>query len=237
MGDYIMENFKKDVVWKSIPGFEGLYKVSNTGEVYSEISSRTLKQIANNRGYMMLNLSHKGIVVDKNRKSNKYLVHRLVASAFIDNPENLPQIDHIDVNKKNNNVENLEWVNNSENNKRAFKNGLKKVIVSKEQADNHSKVMKNLYKENPERFSHLQKFEGKKIYQIDRNGKVVGEYSSVLDASEKTGISSSSIYNIFTSNMLNKSAGGFFWTYNLKEYKHDESYVIPKKLEEIYSII
>ena len=98
-------------VWKDVKGFEGLYKVSNKGNVYSverdgtngrKHGGRTLKLRHDKNGYIKVALCKNGMMKHKTS-------HRLVAEAFIPNPENLPQINHKDEVKDNNNVENLEW--------------------------------------------------------------------------------------------------------------------------------
>ena len=94
-------------IWKDIPGYEGLYQVSNTGQIRSLNYRRTgkkqiLKQYINNTGY-------KQVALRKNNKVKWYLVHRLVAQAFIPNPHNYPIINHKDENPANNAVWNLEW--------------------------------------------------------------------------------------------------------------------------------
>ncbi len=93
--------------WKKIDGFEN-YSVSNTGLVRNDITEKTLKLHIGNHGYYMVNLW-------KNNKGNWRLVHRLVATAFIPNIENKRCVNHIDGNKKNNAVYNLEWCTYSEN--------------------------------------------------------------------------------------------------------------------------
>ena len=93
----------KKEIWKDKKDYEGHYQVSNCGRVKSIKFGKEiiLKQNIRN-GYYYVFLSKNGIV-------KKYYVHRLVAEAFIDNPDNLPQINHKDENKLNNSVENLEW--------------------------------------------------------------------------------------------------------------------------------
>ena len=86
----------------SVPGYEGLYEVSNLGNVKSLRSGKLMKKSKNNVGYEMLTLTK-----DKTQKT--YLIHRLVALAFIPNHENLEEINHKDEVKTNNRVENLEW--------------------------------------------------------------------------------------------------------------------------------
>jgi hypothetical protein len=91
-----------DEIWKDIPGYEGLYLVSNTGEVFSLRCRRCLVQHQDRGGYLRVPL-----VLDKKHKL--WAVHRLVAMAFIPNPDNFPEINHRDENKTNNHEENLEW--------------------------------------------------------------------------------------------------------------------------------
>lgn len=89
-------------IWKDIEGYEGLYQVSNMGRVRSLRKNIILRQSITN-GYEKAALY-------KNKKGYKYfLIHRLVANAFIPNPDNLPQVNHKDENKLNNCVDNLEW--------------------------------------------------------------------------------------------------------------------------------
>lgn len=100
-------------IWKPIKGYESRYEVSNLGEVASLRYARgrrrkILKQSTNTWGYSQVTLS-------KDRMKTNRTVHRLVAEAFIDNPDKLPQINHIDENKSNNCVDNLEWCDSNHN--------------------------------------------------------------------------------------------------------------------------
>ena len=94
--------------WKNIIGYEGLYEVSNMGNVRNVRRNTLLRFSKNNYGYIQVYLYKNGI-------RNGFKVHRLVAQAFIPNPDNLPQVNHKDEDKTNNSVENLEWCDHKYN--------------------------------------------------------------------------------------------------------------------------
>lgn len=89
-------------IWKDIPNYEGLYQVSNLGRVKSLFKYKKILKPRQRNGYLRVSLT-------KNNKSTNYAVHRLVAQAFISNPNNLPEVNHKDENKQNNCVDNLEF--------------------------------------------------------------------------------------------------------------------------------
>ena len=99
-----------DEIWRDIEGYEGLYQISNKGRVKRlyKASERILKPGWMTGGYLF-------VVLCKNGNQSNQRIHRLVAKAFLPNPENKPQVNHRDENKKNNRVENLEWATAKEN--------------------------------------------------------------------------------------------------------------------------
>ena len=93
---------------KDIAGYEGIYAVTSCGKVWSYKYKKFLTPTDNGHGYLRVNLW-------KNGKMKHFVVHRLVAEAYIPNPENLPQVDHIDGNKMHNYLNNLQWITNKDN--------------------------------------------------------------------------------------------------------------------------
>jgi len=118
----------KVTVWKEVKGYEGLYEVSNQGHVKSldrfdrlgrKCKGQVLKQALFKNGYLYVCLYKDG------SPKRSFQVHRLVAKSFIANPENKPQVNHIDGDKTNNSTDNLEWSTRSENMRHAIVTGLK----------------------------------------------------------------------------------------------------------------
>ena len=117
-------------IWKDIEGYKGMYQVSDMGRI------RSFKKIGSKSGiqkkFRVLNPytadnGRKTVVLCKNKDKNYIRVHRLVAGAFIPNPENKPEVNHLDGNQSNNCVENLEWSTRSENMEHAYRTGLKHI--------------------------------------------------------------------------------------------------------------
>ena len=192
--------------WKDIEGYEGLYQVSNLGRIKSlerechfknrwgqdavrHIDEMIMKQKVKFNGYLTICLS--------NGKTRKHiLVHRLVAKAFIPNPENKPQIDHINGDKQLNIVTNLRWVTAEEN----ISNPLwieKANNVSKETRDKMS--------------LSAHKSHNKAIVQYDLNGELVGIFDSAAIACRFYGYNKSSICDVLKGR--HKQAYGYRWEY------------------------
>lgn len=125
-------------VWIPIDGYEN-YQVSNMGNIMNITTNKILKGQNNGKGYLFVTL------YNESRKGKQIMIHRLVAKAFIPNPDNLPQINHIDENKHNNCVENLEWITSQDN-------------------INHGTHNERVGLNNPNR---------KPIYSVTKSGKVV----------------------------------------------------------------
>lgn len=112
-----MKHIKTLVFWKDIPGYEGLYQISNLGEVKRLAGSprckedRILKKLLDKNGYFYVDLF-------KNGKGKKIKIHRLVAMTFLPNKEELPEVDHINGDKTDNRVCNLQWITGIENNRK-----------------------------------------------------------------------------------------------------------------------
>ena len=152
------ENYDSEI-WKDVVGFENLYQVSNLGRVKSlerkvDVNSkdkkkhkrqhkeRIMKQWDNTHGYMCVRLM-------KNGEKHSKRVNRLVGQAFLDNPDNKPIVNHIDGNKKNNHLSNLEWCTHQENNLHAIDNELREVKIPEKTA----KYIRDRYDENDIRYT------------------------------------------------------------------------------------
>ena len=174
-------------IWKDIKGYEGKYKVSNLGNVKSLNYNRTckeriLKYGINTDGYLFVGLSKNGI-------HKNFLIHRLTAQAFIENPDNLPQVNHIDEDKSNNCVENLEWCTAEYNNNYGTHN--ERIMFT--------------------RIVNNGKTAPKKIDQYSLDGKFIKTWNSGTELS-KCGFHQGSICQCC--NGLRKTSKGYIWKYH-----------------------
>lgn len=107
-------------MWKTIEGYEGKYLVNAQGQIWSISQKKVMSLQLGGNGYYKVGLWKNGV-------KHRYIVHRIVAEHFIDNPRNKPQVNHIDGNKLNNTASNLEWRTPKENSQHAFGTGLRKA--------------------------------------------------------------------------------------------------------------
>ena len=178
----------------SVPGYEGLYEVSNLGNVKTLRKGRLLTQCSDKNGY-------KGVCLTKDGKSRTIQVHRLVAMAFLPNPENLPEVNHKDESHDNNCVENLEW-------------------ISKKGNRNYGTYRERMSKTQKEKGTH-----SKSISAYDKKTLVfVKSYDSITEAEKELGLSKGSIGQALSGRT--KTSGGYIWKYNVKLTLQD---LEPKK--------
>lgn len=130
-------------IWKYIEGYQGKYIVSNKGTVKSV--SRDIQHgnhVYHRREYILKPYSINGyrlVTLRTDNKSKHYQIHRLVAEAFIPNPDNKPMVNHIDGNPSNNCLENLEWCTAKENAEHAIRTGLYSIENCREAGMTHAK--------------------------------------------------------------------------------------------------
>lgn len=180
-------------IWRDIKDYPN-YMVSNLGRVKSlnyrkRGEEKILKNIKIKSGYLQVELC-------KNRKIKKYYIHRLVAQAFIDNPNKLPCIDHINTITTDNRVENLRWVTHKENSNNSL---------------TIDKMSKNAHFKNKFGIEHPN---SKPIIQFTLDGKLVRKWNSAADIQRELGIKNSNICSCCKGKL--NSSGGFIWRYYYK---------------------
>jgi len=188
----------EEEIWKHVVGYEGYYAVSNMGRVKSlnrliivknytrTINERILVQSIFGTGYHAVFLSKNSII-------KTITVHRLVATAFISNPENLATINHKDSNKSNNREGNLEWMSILDNVRHAIKNGFgSKGNIGK------------FNEKNPN---------SKKIYQYNMDGVFLKEFPSVQEAARNTGGNRGNIGLVAHGKVGRTQSNGYRWSY------------------------
>lgn len=180
-----------DEIWKDIEGYEGDYQVSNLGRVKS-----LPKKCWNGKGYwfkdgrILIPVKSKKGYLNVWCRKNIFKVHRLVANAFIPNPQNLPQVNHIDGDKTNNCVTNLEWVTDGENLLHAYR------VLGRRQ-----KIGKNHHN-------------SRAVLQL-KDGKIINSFDSLNEAARTTGAHHSGI-SMSCSGKIKKHKG-YQWRYKEEE--------------------
>lgn len=240
---------KMEEIWKPIPidGFSERYEVSNNGRIRSVqrkiISSNRwgaaprsydchLMKTKIARGYHTI-----GLRKFRTRKGRTFFVHRLVAMAFIPNPNNLPCVDHIDTNRDNNNVENLRWCTHRENSLNPITrqhltavmmgNQRSKGIIRSEEYKRKMSKIKKGHRLSAESIEKIRsKLIGRKqteerrlktckpIGQYSIDGKLIKIWPSGTDAARELGLGWSNILSCANPNKIKrKTAGGYIWKY------------------------
>lgn len=164
--------------WKAVKGYEGLYEVSNAGRVRSTKTSVILKLLVLPNEYLQVSLY-------KDKQRRQMLVHRLVATAFIENGGDLPMINHKDENKQNNAACNLEWCDCRYNNSYGAVSPLEKM---------HQALRKS-------------------VAQYSMDGTCIATYDSIRAAARATGCMQSSISCCCNGQRGYKSTGGYIWKF------------------------
>ena len=163
-------------IWADIEGYENLYAISSKGRCWSYKTNKFLKEDINNDGYLRFSLF-------KNGKHKRYLAHRLVAKSFVANPNQYPEINHINENVKDNCAENLEWCTHKQNVNYGSRN--KKVSLALKNNQNSAKRVQNI--------------------------DTLNIYDSLTKAEKETGVSKAQI--CLCCKFKTKTAGGYHWRY------------------------
>ena len=182
-------------VWKDIYDFPDKYEVSSFGRIRNKITNHIYKNTNKNGDYFRLNL------YDKDNKRT-CLIHREVAIAFIPNPNNYPEVNHKDLNKQNNNIDNLEWVTKKENVKHAIINNHFYFVGF----DNKNRI----YDKNCK--NKINKKHGM-IYQFTTDMKFIDKHNNSGCAYRKTGVCARNILHCANHKEGRTQAGGYIWNF------------------------
>lgn len=180
-------------IWKDIIGYEGYYQVSNFGNIKRIISKNRPKELI--RKIVYKRNGYATVLLSVRQKVKLVHVHRIVAIAFIPNTENKAEVNHKDLNKKNNHISNLEWVTKLQNMQHV--NSLKKW-------SNNAKSGKENKRSIP-------------VIQLSKDGTIIKEWVNGLQASKELNIATGDICKVCKGNR--KSAGGYIWKYKPHQQK------------------
>jgi len=171
-------------IWKSYCEFDSRFLISNKGNVKG-VTGKLRKIQISTTGYPIV------VVCTQNQKLKTFKIHRLVAELFLEKEEDKCVINHIDGNKLNNSVKNLEWVTHSQNLVHAYNTNLRKACIYKKDG---------------------QHVKAKRVAQCDLSTKkVIKEFDSVKEASDITGLLKDKIAKV--SRGERNHTGGYFWKY------------------------
>jgi hypothetical protein len=186
-------------VLKDIPGYEGFYMASDDGRIWSNRNEKFLAPVKTRTGYYRVSLSVCGAY-------RKMAVHRLIALAFIPNPQNKPTVNHKNEIKTDNRVCNLEWATNLEQNIHGtrIERARKHTDYKERNIDYKVVASKHDYVAMAERYS-------KAVLQFDMDGNVLGRYESITKAHKETGANAGHIVECLKGKR--RMCGGYKWQY------------------------
>lgn len=198
-------------IWKPITDYEGLYEVSNLGRVRSvartitqlnrwggshtaKINGKLLKQVCQRHGYLIVSLSKSG-------SARQYLVHRLVATAFIERPTDANTVNHLNECKTDNRASNLEWLSLQDN-----------IHYGTGVYRGHANRDRQWHREHRGGLNPA----AKAVKQLSLDGEVINTFDCIIDAAKASGVCYSSI--CAAAKGKTKTAGGFKWAYIITNF-------------------
>ena len=210
-------------IWKDVPEYEGLYMVSNLGRIMSlhctsKVAKengvhdrRIMKNVMSSSGYYHVGLSKNGVKI-------MHSIHVLVARAFIPNPENKPSVNHIDGNRTNNAVSNLEWATYKENQQHAIRTGLRDL--------HKPHIMHKPYRARKKRSSDKTSYSygSYGFLQYSPEGNFVKLWRTQVEAADAVGFSQADISKCVAGRR--KMCAGFIW----RKYNGGD---IPLKIDPV----
>ncbi len=176
----------KELIWKDIPNFEGLYQINEKGEVKDLNRNYIRKNSISTTGYYSIRLR-------KNKKYKNFLIHRLIALLFIPNPNKYPIINHKDSNRLNNDIDNIEWCTHKQNTK---------AMIDQE---------RNIapWKDKKGKLNHRSK----PVLQFDRDMNFIKEWENAMEIQRELGFLAGNVSACCRGNKNYSYAYGFIWKY------------------------